>query len=172
MSDDITVVAGIPIPSTSPVFLTIVAIHVAFELACTVTGVVAMLSSKGRGKHSNFGTVYYWCLLAVFVTATALSVARWVEDYHVFILGALALAAAYRARRAAHQHGPGWVRQHIAGMGLSYILLLTAFYVDNGKSLPLWKEFPQWAFWVLPGAIRAPVIIYALLRHPLVRERT
>ena len=25
-------------------------------------------------------------------------------------------------------------------MGLSYILLLTAFYVDNGKSLPLWKD--------------------------------
>jgi len=27
-------------------------------------------------------------------------------------------------------------------MGVSYIVLLTAFYVDNGKSLPLWKELP------------------------------
>ena len=172
MSDDITVVAGIPIPSTSPVFLTIVAIHVALGLVCTVAGVMAMLSRKGRGRHSNFGTMYYWCLLAVFVTATALSAARWAEDYHLFILGALALAAAYWARRAARQHWRGWVRQHIAGMGLSYILLLTAFYVDNGKNLPLWKELPQWAFWVLPSAIGAPIVIYALLRHRLVRERT
>jgi hypothetical protein len=41
---------------------------------------------------------------------------------------------------------------HISGMGASYVLLLTAFYVDNGKNLPLWRELPQWAFWILPSA--------------------
>jgi hypothetical protein len=46
-----------------------------------------------------------------------------------------------------------WVRLHIIAMGMSYILLLTAFYVDNGKSLPLWKELPPIAYWLLPGAI-------------------
>jgi len=170
MADDITVVAGIPIPSTSPVFLAIVAIHILFGIVCTVTGVVAMLSRKGRGRHSDFGTIYFWCLAAVFVTAMALSVVRWAEDYHLAILGALALAAAYWARTAARQVWRGWVRQHIAGMGLSYILLLIAFYVDNGKNLPLWKELPQWAFWVLPFAIGAPIIIHALMRHPLARR--
>jgi uncharacterized membrane protein len=169
MTDDITVVAGIPIPSTSPVFLAIVAVHVLFGLACTATGVAAMLSRKGRGRHSDFGTIYFWSLAAVFVTATVLSVMRWAENYHLFILGALTMAAAYWARRAARH---GWVRQHLAGMGLSYILLLTAFYVDNGKSLPLWKELPQWMFWVLPLAVGAPIIVHALLRHPLARQRT
>jgi hypothetical protein len=57
-------------------------------------------------------------------------------------------------------------------MGLSYILMLTAFYVDNGKNLPLWRELPQWAFWVLPGAIGIPIIIRAQLRHPLMRRGT
>jgi hypothetical protein len=41
-------------------------------------------------------------------------------------------------------------------MGMSYILLLTAFYVYNGKSLPLWKELPPFAYWILPGAIGVP----------------
>ena len=43
-------------------------------------------------------------------------------------------------------------------MGASYILTLTAFYVDNGKNLPLSRELPQIAFWLLPGAIGAPLI--------------
>ncbi len=55
-------------------------------------------------------------------------------------------------------------------MGASYILLLTAFYVDNGKNLPLWNQLPQIAFWVLPSAIGAPIIAYVLWRHPLIRR--
>jgi len=55
-------------------------------------------------------------------------------------------------------------------MGLSYILLLTAFYVDNGKNLPLWNKLPQIAFWVLPAAAGIPFIVRALLRHPLVSK--
>jgi hypothetical protein len=57
------------------------------------------------------------------------------------------------------------VTPHIAGMGLSYILLLTAFYVDNGRNLPLWKEFPSIVYWLLPSAVGLPRIVRALLRH-------
>ena len=32
------------------------------------------------------------------------------------------------------------MKLHITGMGTSYVLLLTAFYVDNGKNLPLWRD--------------------------------
>jgi hypothetical protein len=53
-------------------------------------------------------------------------------------------------------------------MGASYILMLTAFYVDNGPNLPLWRELPYLAFWVLPGAIGPLLILYALYRHPVV----
>jgi hypothetical protein len=55
-------------------------------------------------------------------------------------------------------------------MGLSYVLLLTAFYVDNGKNLLLWKELPPIAYWLAPGAVGIPLIVYALLRHPVVRR--
>jgi len=67
---------------------------------------------------------------------------------------------------------PGWARLHIAGMGGSYVLLLTAFYVDNGRNLPLWRALPQIGFWLLPSAVGAPIIAWALLRHPLVRSRS
>jgi len=55
-------------------------------------------------------------------------------------------------------------------MGASYVLLLTAFYVDNGKSLPLWRELPPIAYWLLPAAIGLPLIIRALFWHPLPRR--
>jgi len=163
-----TNVAGIEVPSTSPIFLTIVAFHVLLGLACVITGAVAMLSPKRQGRHPNFGTIYFWCLSAVVASASGLSAVRWTRDYALFILGALSFAAALVGRTARRKRWPGWVRWHITGMGVSYVLLLTAFYVDNGKSLPLWKELPPIAYWLLPGAIGGPIIIHALLRHPLV----
>jgi hypothetical protein len=56
-------------------------------------------------------------------------------------------------------------------MGLSYILMLVAFYVDNGKQLPIWKELPHFTYWAIPLAIGIPLIIRALLWHPLSRAR-
>jgi hypothetical protein len=168
--DETTVVAGIPIPSTSPVFLAVVALHVLVGLVCVVAGAIAMLSPKRGGRHPTFGTIYYWALVVVFVSATGLSVVRWAEDYHLFTLGLLAFIAASLGRAARRQRWSGWVRLHIVGMGCSYILLLTAFYVDNGKSLPLWKELPPIAYWLLPAAVGMPLIIHAFLRHPLARH--
>lgn len=163
-----TVVLGIPIPSTDPVFLGIVGLHVAFGIAAVITGAVAMLSSKGRGRHSRSGVIYFWCLFGAFLTMSALSFMRWAENYHLFVLGVLSFGFVLFGRTAVRRHWSQWPRLHLAGMGLSYIVILTAFYVDNGKHLPLWKELPEIAFWVLPTLVGAPIIVYALIRHPLV----
>src|SRR6516225_9272300 len=96
-----TVVLGIPIPSTNPVFLAIIGVHVLFGLASVITGGAAMLSQKGRGRHSDFGTIYFWCLFGVFVSMSALSFMRWAENYHLFILGALSFASALWAHCCA-----------------------------------------------------------------------
>jgi len=170
MNCDPIIVGGIEVPCDSPVFLTLLGLHVLFGLACVVTDLVAMLSKKDTGRHPGFGTIYYWCLSVVFISASVLSAMRWAEDYHLFILGALSFAAASLGRTAHQRLWRRWVRLHISGMGLSYILLLTAFYVDNGKNLPLWKNLPPIAFWFLPGAVGVPIIIYTLLRHPLTRR--
>ena len=101
MTEGFTTIAGIEIPSTSPAFLIIVGLHILLGLTCVLTGFIAMMSRKGRGRHSRFGTIYYWCLSAVFASATALSAMRWAENYHLFILGALSFATAFLGRAAA-----------------------------------------------------------------------
>jgi hypothetical protein len=169
---DTTIVAGIEIPSTSPLFLAIVGWHVIVASFCAVSGVAAMLSPKRAGRHPTFGAIYFWFLSLVFLSATVLSAMRWRENYHLFILGIFAFVAAIVARQAVRGRGPGWARMHIIGMGTSYILLLTAFYVDNGTSLPLWRELPSIAYWILPAAVGIPLIVRALLRHPLARPRS
>lgn len=157
-------------PSDSPIFLMVLAVHVVAGVTCVVTGIVAMLSRKRPGRHPRFGTAYYRSLSVVFTTAAILSALRWAEDYHLFIIGSLAFAAATLGRTALRKRWRGWVRLHICGMGFSYILLLTAFYVDNGPNLPLWKELPSSAYWLLPSGIGLPLILHALLRHPSVQH--
>ena len=170
MSSDTTIVFGVPVPSVDPLFLAVVRFHILVGIMCVLAGTAAMLSQKGRGRHSTFGMIYYWCLAVVVASATGLSVARWTENYHLFLLGALSFFLATLARAALRQRWRSRLRVHVASMGASYILMLTAFYVDNGKNLPLWREFPQWAFWVLPFAVGAPIIVYVMLRHPLMRR--
>jgi len=169
MADAMTTVAGIEIPSDDPAFLTVVGIHVLLGLACAISGLIAMLSRKSPGRHPLFGSIYFWCLTGVFLTAAGLSAVRWKEDYRLFILGALALATAHAGREARRRRWSNWARLHITGMGTSYVLLLTAFYVDNGKSLPVWKELPSVTYWLLPLTIGTVFIIRALIWHPLVR---
>jgi len=169
MSHGPITIGGIPLPSDAPLFLTILGIHVAAGLTCVITGIVAMLSAKQPGRHPRFGTYYYRALWVVFITMATLSALRWAEDYHLFILGTLSFAAAFIGRRLAPSRSNGRVRIHVISMGLSYILLVTAFYVDNGKNLPLWRSLPPIAYWVIPFMVGVPLIVRVLLQHPLLR---
>mgnify|MGYP003579216907 FL=1 len=118
-----------------------------------------MLSPKGVGRHPRFGKLYYWGLVVVFATMGVLAAMRWAHDYHLFILGVLSFTAAFVGRRAAPSRTPRRIRVHVIGMGLSYILLLTAFYVDNGKNLPLWRLLPPLAYWLVPLADGVPIMV-------------
>lgn len=163
---DATDLLGIPVPSTDPIFLGFLVVHVACGLIAVVAGATAMLSRKGRGRHWTFGVTYFWGLFGLFTTMSVLSFIRWTEDYHLFILGLLAFAAAYLGRQAIRRRLPRW---HLTGMAASYILMLTAFYVDNGKNLPFWRELPEIALWVIPAIIGVPLTAYYLLRLPRFR---
>ena len=146
MPGDTTNVFGIPVPSVDPNFLAVVRFHILVGVGCVVAGAIAMLSPNGRGRHSSFGTIYYWCLMVVVATATGLSVVRWADNYHLFFLGTLSLVAAAIARTALRQRWRNWVRLHITSLGMSYILMLTVFYVDNGGTYHCGKELPQISF--------------------------
>ena len=51
-------------------------------------------------------------------------------------------------------------------MATSYVLMLTAFYVDNGKNLPVWRDLPHIAYWIVPATVGLPLTIYYLIRPP------
>jgi hypothetical protein len=51
-------------------------------------------------------------------------------------------------------------------MASSYIVMLTAFYVDNGRNLPIWRDLPHIAYWIVPSAIGLPLAAYYLFRLP------
>jgi len=164
-----TVVLGIVIPSTDPAFLGIVGVHILLGLGCVLSGLAAMLASKGRGRHSTLGTIYYWFMCVAFVTTSTLSFLRWSEDYVLFFLGVLAFALVNLGRFAV---ALGYsLRVHATSMASSYVVLLTAFYVDNGRNLPVWRDLPTVAYWLAPTLVGAPILLWVLARHPLLRQR-
>jgi uncharacterized membrane protein len=142
----------------------VIVTHIAAGLTAAICGATAMLSPKRAGRHPAAGRCYLLALIAMVATALVLAIARPTTAY-LLMVGAVALAAAgvgYSARRIRWH---GWLRFHITGMATSYIAMLTAFYVDNGPRLPLWRLLPPVTFWFLPGAFGLPLLLRALHRH-------
>lgn len=156
----------------SVAFAVILLVHVPAGLTAVVAGAVAAVSRKRRGRHPRFGTVYVGALAVVFVTATGLAVLRWTEDRHLFALGTVSFALAAVAYAARRLRWRGWTTFHIVGMGLSYVVLLTAFYVDNGPHLPLWDRLPAVAYWTLPALVGVPLVVRTLRRYTSATDRT
>jgi hypothetical protein len=95
----------------------------------------------------------------VVASAAWLAALRWPQDAYLLVLGPLAVAAATLGRTARRRRWGWrrwrWIGLHLVGMS-AYILLLTAFYVDNGKHLPLWRSLPHLTYWLLPSPIGLP----------------
>jgi len=143
----------------------LIGFHIVFALTCVVTGVVAMLSKKRRGRHRRFGTVYFCALGLVWLTASAISFQRWSQDYELFFLGTAAFGSGSLGYAARRIRWKDWLPYHFSGMGGSYIILLTAFYVDNGPRLPVWDRLPHIVYWLLPTAVGVPLILRAAWRR-------
>jgi hypothetical protein len=93
------------------------------------------------------------------------------QDAYLLALGTLSLAAVTLGRTARRRRRRRWqwrrwrwIGLHLAGMSASYILLVTAFYVDPGKNLPVQRSLPYLAYWLLPSAVGLPLVARALAR--------
>jgi hypothetical protein len=156
---------------TGPLFLFFLAVHVPAGLVAVVSGALAATARKRRGRHTRCGTIYYWAIGVVFATTVAMTAVRPGRDWYLLLLGTTSFALATVGRNARrHPRARIWLRwpghvPHILAMGGSYTVLLTAFYVDNGKNLPLWDRLPTAAYWVLPTLVAAPVIARSAIRH-------
>jgi hypothetical protein len=164
-------ILGDEVGSTAPVFLAFLTVHVAAGLTAVVTGAIAALTRKGSPRHVRAGRWFYRAITVVFLTAAALTIMRWRQDYHLLIIGTVAFTAATIGYLHRRRHRPGHTG-HILGMGIGYVAMLTAFYVDNGPHLPLWDRLPPLTFWFLPAAVGAPIITRAVLTRRREHERT
>jgi hypothetical protein len=162
---------GIPIPSTDPVFLVFVIVHIAISLVAVISGLMAIFAEKTSIRHKKNGSVYFWSISFSFVTVVILSLMRWPHNIHLLVIGVFTFCLTYSGRILAKKQPKGWTRIHTICMGLSYVLLLTGFYVDNGKNLPFWRMFPIWFFYVFPSLTGMPIILRVLKTHPLNRRR-
>ena len=162
-------VLGLEVPSTAPLFLAVLAVHVPAGIVTVACGAVAALSRKGSPRHVRAGHLYLSGLWVVALTALLLAVIRWPRDVHLVVLGGLALVSALTGRRMRRRPGH---TGHILGMSASYALLLTAFYVDNGPHLPLWNHLPVVLFWIGPTLIATPLAARAIRCHRTDQPRT
>jgi hypothetical protein len=148
--------------STAPAFLAFLAVHVLAGLTAVASGAAAALTKKGSASHVRAGRLFYRAISVVFLTAVILAAMRWREDYQLVVIGAVAFGAASAGYLHRRRHRPGDT-PHIAGMGIGYVAMLTAFYVDNGPHLPLWDRLPPLALWLLPSAVGLPIIGRAIV---------
>ena len=147
---------------TGAVDMLLVLVHVPAGIVAVAIGATAMLAAKGGRTHRRAGLAYVAALVVVCLSGTGLVMTRWPHFPHLLVLAVVAGAlagAGYAARRR-----PSPV-PHLLAMGTSYVVMLTAFYVDNGPRLPLWRLLPQPAFWILPSLVALPLLARAARRY-------
>ena len=127
-------------------------VHALAGMTAGITGVVNFSVPKRPGRHHRWGARYLWAYTVVFFTAIILSVQHWPADAYLFALATLGYASAlcgYAARRFRQDSmvrrivGKQWVVAHIVGMIGSYVVLWTAFYVDNAHVIPGLNQLPR-----------------------------
>ena len=148
-------------------------VHALAGLTTVITGVMTFRLPKCRERHPRWGRRYLWAYTLVALSATILSVQRWNADAYLFFLAMLGYGFAlggYAARRFRQEplmrsvFGKQWVIAHIVGMIESYVVLWTAFYVDNAHLIPLLNRLPPLTFWVLPTVIALPFLVVSIFR--------
>ena len=148
-------------------------VHALAALTTGVTGVITFSRPKRSVRHPTWGVRYLWAYTVVFLTAIILSVQHLPTDAYLVVLATLGYGFAlsgYAARRFRQEPivrrvvGKQWVIAHIVGMIGSYVVLWTAFYVDNAHLIPGLKELPTLTFWVLPSLIALPFLVVSLSR--------
>ncbi len=146
-------------------------VHALAGLTTGVTGVLAFRAPKRRGRHHQWGKRYLWAYTVVFLTANILALQRMPADTYLLVLATIGFGLAlcgYCARLFRKEPivqrllGKQWVVAHIIGEIGSYVVLWTAFYVDNAHLIPGLKELPTLTFWVLPTLITLPFLVVSL----------
>jgi hypothetical protein len=101
----------------------------------------------------------------VCASALPLSVNDWRENWFFVGIAVFSFSFALKGYRAFWRRGPGWMVEHLTGMGGSYIAMATAFSIQVAKYLPLHDRIPGFVWWVLPTAVGSPLLSKVARRY-------
>ncbi|WP_231687874.1 DUF2306 domain-containing protein [Bacillus sp. FJAT-27251] len=133
--------------------------HILTGAVCLVSGLIAMASSKKKGRHTAAGEIYHGAYVLVFISAVVMSIIHWEESAYLFYIGIFSYSLALLGYVTAKRRWKNWIGMHIGGMLGSYIGIVTATIVVNISKVPVLNEIPVLIFWFLPTIIGTPLII-------------
>jgi hypothetical protein len=171
MSQTLLEVGEIGMLFESSAFFAMLGVHILAGLVCIVTGIVTIASEKRAGLHPICGTIYHWGLAILVISAGFLAAAHWTDNRMLLVLGVISFGASSLGRTARRRYWQTWVGTHIMSMGCSFIAMLTAFCVEEGKSLPGLSKLPRLTYWFLPALVGTPLIMRALFRYRMTHRR-
>ena len=105
-ASDVTIVAGIDIPFTSPCFSQSWVSTSLLDLFALSPGSSRCSARNDRVAIRRSAAFTFWSLSATLVSATILAAVRWSQDYHLFILGTLSFSAAFLDRISGRHYLP------------------------------------------------------------------
>lgn len=146
-------------------FFPILRFHILAGLVCVATGIVTLGCPKRAGLHPTCGTIYYWGLAALVISAAFLAAAHSAADCMLLVMGAISFGVSSIGRTARRRRRQGWLRTHITCLSGSLIGMLTAFLVEEGKSLPGLGRLPHFTYWFVPALVGVLLIIRALVHE-------
>jgi hypothetical protein len=139
--------------------LTMLIIHIAAGCLSIGIGLIAMFAPKRRGRHTISGILYYWLVTAVCASAIVMSIINWSVSSYLFYVAIFSYLFALLGYIAYKKKWKNWMVSHIAGMGGSYIAMVTGFIVVNQSKVHYLNQMPTFVFWLLPTIIGTPILM-------------
>jgi uncharacterized membrane protein len=113
-------------------FKIFLAIHIFAGTVGLVIGPISMFTPKRKGLHTKVGTLYFYLMAMVCLSAVILAILHWEASWWFVLVAAFSFSFALRGYRAASSIPPFvfWILPSLVGVPM--ILMTTRRYVARG----------------------------------------
>lgn len=117
-------------------------LHIAGGTSSLITGLGAMLTTKGSRLHRSFGKIYFWSMTTVFVSAVLLSIGH--DKFFLLMVAFFSYYLTVRGYRILYLKGLGktqssnwvdWLIIIVAGSFILFLLVWGTYMFIQGESM-------------------------------------
>ena len=139
--------------------------HAAAGIAAFALGAFALRARKRRGRHTRAGDAYFWVMVPLLVSGIAIGAGDpAISPFEIAVIptgGPLLLGYWAGKRRPRKFLGQSWLTLHIAGMGGSFIGVVTAGAFQSVYPLLPDHALTMTATFALPALVGTALIVRA-----------